>query len=82
MAEAMLLKKATNNSIELQNRGVLEWADNAKIYEENDDVVTRRPVTRLISGTDIADYYYKDGKVAAAVIRREAVPNNIKVLFE
>ncbi len=76
-----VIKKATNNSIELQNHGVLEWADNAKIYEEIDGTVTRRPVTRLISGTDIADYYYKDGKVAAAVIRREATPNNIRVLL-
>ena len=76
-----IIKKATNSSIELQNHGVLEWAENAKIYEQNNGVVTRRPITRLISGTDIADYYYKDGKVAAAVITREAVPNNIRVLL-
>ncbi len=76
-----IIKKATNHSIELQNHGILEWADNAKIYEERDGVVTRRPVTRLISGTDIADFYYKDGKVAAAVIRREASPQNIRVLL-
>ena len=44
-----IIKKATNNSIELQNHGVLEWADNAKIYEENDGVVTRRPVTRFLT---------------------------------
>ena len=76
-----VIKKATNSNIELQNHGVLEWADNAKIYEEIDGEVTRRPVTRLISGTDIADFYYKDGKVAAAVIRREAMPNYIRVLL-
>ena len=76
-----VIKKATSNSIELQNKGILEWAENAKIYEDINGVVTRRPVTRLISGTDIADFYYKDGKVAAAVIRREATPNNIRVLL-
>ena len=76
-----IIKKATDNVIELENNGVLQWADNAKIYEEKDGVIIRRPVSRLISGTDIADFYYKDGKVAAAVIRREAVPKNIRVLL-
>ena len=76
-----IIKKATDNGIELENKGALQWAENAKIYEQQGDTIVRRPVSRLISGTDIADFYYKDGKVAAAVIRREATPENIRVLL-
>ncbi len=76
-----VIKRVDESHIFLEKQGELPWDENAKVYQEKDNRILRKKVSRLICGTDIADFYERDGKVCAAVIRRKAVPHNIRVLL-
>lgn len=76
-----IIKKVDESNIFLEKQGNVSWDAHAKIYEEKGEKVLRRKGTRLLCGTDIADFYERDGKVCAAVIRRKATPHRIRVLL-
>lgn len=75
------IKKVTEEEIELGNKGVMTWDDNARVYEENGNIVARRSPQRLLCGTEIADFYIKDETVKAAVIRRKPEIKDIRVVL-
>lgn len=75
------VKKVNSSCIELEKEGEKEFLQDGKIYEEEQEAVYWRALRNLICGTDIADYYLKDGKIAAAVIRRTVEPNKIRVVI-
>lgn len=79
--EKDIIKKADEKEVHLGNLGCMQWQENFKVYEEKEDGLHNRSISRLICGTDIADFYRKDGKLCAAVIRRKTEPQKIRVLL-
>lgn len=75
------IKKADIGGVELEQEGFLSARTNWKLYEEKDGSVGWRSVRNLICGTEIADYYLKNGEICAAVIRREAQPEKIRAVI-
>lgn len=75
-----VVKKADAGVIELEELGELKTRQSIKIYEEKNGEIYWRGIRNLICGADIADYYIKNGEVCAAVIRRETLPNNMRVV--
>lgn len=76
-----VIKKVDNKCIELQEQGVLNFVDGFKVYSENGDIIGWGGIGDLICGSSIADYYVREGKVSAAVIRREGKPEFIRAVI-
>lgn len=75
------IKKVEEKQIELAESGKNELTEDIKIYEETENGVNWKSTKNLICGTNIADYYLKDGKIAAAVVRRKASPEKIRIVL-
>ncbi len=73
------VKRVNSEEIYLAEKGLLKWAENVRIY---DTTGGQKAYTDLICGTDGAEFYEKDGMVCAAVIRKEAVPDDIRVFLK
>lgn len=75
------IKKVNNKEIELEESGNNGLTEDIKVYEETENSVYWKSTRNLICGTTIADYYLRDEKIAAVVIRREVVPEKIRVVL-
>lgn len=76
-----IVKKSDAGCIELEKDGELKIRTNVKIYEENKDQVNWKGIRHLICGADTADYYLKNEEICAAVIRRDAFPEKIRIVL-
>ncbi len=73
------VKRADEGEIYLAEKGTLKWAENARVYGTAGEVQEK---TDLICGTDVAEFYEKDGEICGAVIREDAVLKNIRVFLK
>jgi len=73
------VKRVDDEEIYLDGKGVLKWAENARVYDEKGKEISQ---TDLICGRDSAEYFEKDGKVCGAVVREKAVPEKIRVFLK
>ncbi len=81
MTQQDTIKRADTKEIYLEQLGCLQLQENYRVYEEKESGLIPRNTSRLICGTDIADFYLKDGKISAAVIRRKTEPQKMRVLL-
>ncbi|WP_458408427.1 SpoIID/LytB domain-containing protein [Anaerotignum sp.] len=75
------VKRVSDAEIYLAEKGRLKWAENARIYDGQNGVLTAE-FSDLICGTDVVEYYEKDGMICAAVIREDAVLKNMRVFLK
>ncbi len=75
------VKRVNGQEVYLAEQGLLQWADDFRVYDDTKEHTQNAKVSNLICGTDIARYYLKDGKVAGAVITKQPKIENIRVLL-
>jgi stage II sporulation protein D len=76
------IKKVTTDALELESYGVLPLDNRFKVYALiGDSFVQWKNAQHLLPGYDMADFYIKNGVIAAAVITREVKPTRIRVLL-
>ena len=73
------VKRVDGEEIYLAEKGVLKWAENARVYDEKGKELSQ---TDLICGTDSAEYFEKDGMICGAVMGEKAVPEKIRVFLK
>ncbi len=74
-----IIKRVTKDKIEFSERS-LPLDDPFKVYDVSGSVKWKAPVN-LVVGTQIADFYIKDGKVCAATIHEPADFRNLRVVI-
>lgn len=75
------VKRVSREEIYLAESGVHGWAETARIYDAR-GAVLQGEWNDLICGTDTAEYFAKDGKICGAVIREDAVLENIRIFLK
>lgn len=76
------IKRVDDNSLYLAEEGALEWDENARVYRKDGGTLISAVPSALICGTDLAEYYKKDGKIAGAVIDKNVLPERIRVFLK
>lgn len=75
------IKMTDETVIALEEKGPLPHINAVQVYNELGELCQKK-LSDLICGTDIADYYVnKEGNIVAAVIRRSAQPEKIRVVL-
>lgn len=73
--------RSDNNYIELAQSGIIYTHKDMKVYSNIDNDIKWKSIKSIISGTDIADYILKDGKICAAIITKDASAEKIRVVI-
>lgn len=76
------VKRIDGKEVYLEKQGALFWAENPRIYDGRGAELQKESYTNLICGTDIAEYYLKNGEVCGAVIRKDAVLEKVRVFLK
>lgn len=76
------VKRVDSGGLYLAEEGALEWAENARVYRQSGDSFHAEAPSALICGTDLAEYYEKDGKITGAVINKDVLPERIRVCLK
>lgn len=71
--------RAKNGYIELQDKNMFSITDDIKVYSIVGENVQWKSIKDIVSGTDIARYTLKDGKICAAIIYKTFIPEKIRV---
>lgn len=69
-----------NDNIELYGYGNVEIDDNFRVYKSYGEL-EGKGINDILVGYDLADFVVADGKICAAVIKRELKADNIRVLL-
>lgn len=72
--------RLSNDEIELYGYGNVEIDDNFRVYKSYGELEEKK-INNILVGYDLADFVVADGKICAAVIKRELKANNIRVLL-
>lgn len=73
--------RSDNNYIELAQSGIIYTCEDMKVYSNIDNDIKWKSIKSIVSGTDIADYILKDGKICAAIITKDASAEKIRVVI-
>lgn len=73
-----VIKRVDNKEIYLSSKGKMQWAENFRVYGQDLSCLNQNA---LICGTDLADFYVLDDTIMGAVIQKDVVPENIRVLL-
>ncbi|KXL51865.1 amidase enhancer precursor [Anaerotignum neopropionicum] len=73
-----VVKRVDEKGIYLSSQGEMQWAEGFRVYGQ--DLLSKNYFD-LICGTDLADYYIMDGKLMGAIIKKDVVPEKIRVLL-
>lgn len=73
-----VIKRVDNKEIYLSSKGKMQWSENFRVYGQDLSYLNQNA---LICGTDLADFYVLDDTVMGAVIQKDVVPENIRVLL-
>ncbi|MBQ7758955.1 SpoIID/LytB domain-containing protein [Anaerotignum sp.] len=76
------VKRVNGGELYLAEQGKMDWAADARVYDAKGEEVNKDDFSGLICGTDTAEYYEKNGEICAAVIRGDAVLENIRVFLK
>lgn len=71
--------RADSDYIELAQIGKKDICEDIKIYSNLNGNIEWKSLKNIISGSDIAEYIIKDGKICAAIINKDLTPQNIRV---
>ena len=74
-----VVKKASATMIEVEGKGRLPLAAEAKIYAITDGVPKWKNLNALTMGTDIAEYVMADGVIGAILIVKTTLPQTMRV---
>lgn len=77
-----IVKRVDDSGLYLAEEGALEWEENARVYRKDGETLTSAAPSALICGTDLAEYYEKDGKIAGAVIDKNVLPERVRVFLK
>lgn len=72
--------RLSNDEIELYGYGNVEIDDNFRVYKSYGELEEKK-INDILVGYDLADFVVADGKICAAVIKRELKASNIRVLL-
>lgn len=73
-----VIKRVDNKEIYLSTKGNMQWSENFRVYGQDLSCLNQNA---LICGTDLADFYVLDDTIMGAVIQKDVVPENIRVLL-
>ena len=76
------VKRVDGETLYLAEQGELPWADAARVYDAAGKEIAKADFTDLICGTDCGEFFEKDGKICAAVIRTPAVLERMRVFLK
>lgn len=72
--------RLSNDEIELYGYGNVEIDNNFRVYKSYGELEEKK-INDILVGYDLADFVVADGKICAAVIKRELKASNIRVLL-
>ncbi len=75
------VKRVSAQEIYLAEQGALPWAQDARIYDGRGAEWGNADFSDLICGTATAEYYERDGEICGAVLRENAVLENIRIFL-
>ena len=73
------VKRVNDQEIYLAEAGLLPWAENARIYDATGALLSP---SDLICGTDMAEFFEKEGEISAAMVREQPQPEEIRVFLK
>ena len=76
-----VVKRVSSEEILLEGKGILKWAEDARIYDVREDV-TLADFSDFICGTAGAEFFERAGEICGAVIRGNVVPENIRIFLK
>ena len=76
------VKRVDGETLYLAEQGELPWSDAARVYDAAGKEIEKGDFTDLICGTDCGEFFKKDGKICAAVIRTPAVLERMRVFLK
>ena len=76
------VKRVDGETLYLAEQGELPWADAARVYDAAGKEIAKVDFSDLICGTDCGEFFKKDGKICAAVIRTPAVLERMCVFLK
>ena len=77
-----IIIRISRDEVEFKNIGTFPLDENFKVYGAiGGGVVRWRQINNLLVGTDIAEFYIRDGVMLAAVIVRSTNPERLRVLI-
>lgn len=72
--------RISNTAVELDGYGSVDIAENFRVYK-NYGVLEEKGINDILVGYELADFVVADGKVCAAVLKKELRAENIRVLI-
>lgn len=69
-----------DNGLEIENYGLIEYDEGFKVYKEY-GVLDELKANDLLVGYNVTEFIVADGKVSAALVMRDLVMDNIRVLI-
>ena len=76
------VKRVDGETLYLAEQGELPWSDAARVYDTAGKEIAKVDFSDLICGTDCGEFFKKDGKICAAVIRTPAVLERMRVFLK
>ena len=76
------VKRVDGETLYLAEQGELPWSDAARVYDAAGKEIAKVDFSDLICGTDCGEFFKKDGKICAAVIRTPAVLERMRVFLK
>ena len=73
-----IIKRVDTKELYLSNKGEMQWAENFRVYGSD---LSPQTENALICGTNLADFYVLEDTIMGAVIQKDVVPTNIRVLL-
>ena len=75
------VKRVNAGEILLAEKGTLKWAENARIYDGRNEMRISA-YSDLICGTEMAEFYEKEGEICGAVIRKDVIPEQMRIFLK
>lgn len=72
--------RVSNTAVELDGYGKVEIADDFRVYK-NYGMLEEKSINDILVGYDLADFVVADGRICAAVLKKELHAENIRVLI-
>ena len=72
--------RVSNTAVEIDGYGSVDIADNFRVYK-NYGILEEKSIDDILVGYELADFVVADGKICAAVIKKELHAENIRVLI-
>jgi len=75
-----IIRKMDEKGVFIEGKGYFSW-DGGPVFLKTEVGICKQPISKLIVGSDVADFYEKDGKLAGALLLRKTMMKNIRVVL-